>query len=271
MDNPRQALRILITGRVQGVGFRPFVSRIAKQFNLSGWVQNLGGEVEIRVEGAADSLAGFVKDLTGRAPPLAQPNAPHIIQIPPEGLTGFSILHSQQGEGANIHIPPDFFVCADCLAEMGNPDERRHRYPFINCTQCGPRYTLIDRLPYDRPNTAMAGFPLCPACRAEYENPIDRRYHAQPLACAECGPSLTYRLIGQPDLVGNETALDACIKALKTGLIVALKGVGGYHLLCDARDDAVVGRLRQRKHRPAKPLAVLLPSRGPEGLESVSA
>ncbi len=270
-ETARLALRILVTGRVQGVGFRPFVSRLANEFNLSGWVLNRGGEVEIRAEGKAEDLAGFVRDLAGRAPPLARPDPPQVFHVPPEGFQGFAIQHSQEGEGANIHIPPDYFVCADCLAEMQNPNERRHRYPFINCTQCGPRYTLIDRLPYDRPNTAMADFSLCPACRTEYENPLDRRYHAQPLACAECGPGLLYRVIGQPDRVGNETALAACVQALRNGLIVAVKGVGGYHLLCDARDEATVQRLRQRKHRPAKPLAVLLPSRGSEGLDGVLA
>ncbi|CAG1772356.1 partial Carbamoyltransferase HypF, partial [uncultured bacterium] len=269
MDELPQSCLILVTGRVQGVGFRPFVSRIAHRFKLAGWVLNRGGEVEIRVEGPPQALAGFQRALVGQAPPLARPDPPRVTAVPCLGLAGFAIKHSEAGEGANIHIPPDYFVCADCLAEMRDPDERRYRYPFINCTQCGPRYTLIDRLPYDRPHTAMAGFELCPACRAEYENPLDRRYHAQPLACAECGPSLTFRVPGQPDRVGNETALDACIKALKTGLIVAVKGVGGYHLLCDARDEGIVGRLRERKYRPAKPLAVLLPSRGTEGLDWV--
>jgi len=264
-----QSLRILITGRVQGVGFRPFVSRLAHQFNLAGWVKNVGGEVEIRAEGSADSLSGFVRDLIEQAPPLARPDPPRVFNISPEGLTEFSIRHSQEGEGINVHIPSDYFVCADCLEEMQNPKERRYRYPFINCTQCGPRYTLIDRLPYDRPNTSMAGFLLCPACRAEYEDPLDRRYHAQPLACALCGPSLIFRVIGQPDITGNEAALDSCIQALNQGLIVAAKGVGGYHLLCDASDEEAVDRLRRRKHRPAKPLAVLLPSRGPNGLDCV--
>jgi hydrogenase maturation protein HypF len=253
------------------VGFRPFVSRIANQFNLAGWVQNLGGEVEIRVEGETESLTGFIRELVERAPPLAKPNIPQAIEVLFEGLQGFVIKHSQDGVVANIHIPPDYFVCEDCLSEMQNPDERRYRYPFINCTQCGPRYTLIDRLPYDRPNTSMAGFDLCRLCRAEYENPLDRRYHAQPLACAECGPGLLYRELGQTDITGNEPALDACIQALRKGLIVAVKGVGGYHLLCDARNEETVVRLRQRKHRPAKPLAVLLPSRGAEGLDDVFA
>ena len=264
-----QSLQILITGRVQGVGFRPFVSRIANQYNLAGWVLNRSGEVEIRAEGSPENLQAFQLALIEQAPPLAQPNHPQITNVPVEGLIGFIIKHSEAGEGADVHIPPDYFVCDDCLAEMQDPAERRFQYPFINCTQCGPRYTLIDRLPYDRPNTAMAGFMLCPACRAEYENPLDRRYHAQPLACAECGPSLTFRQLGWSDITDNPTALNACIHALNNGLIVAVKGVGGYHLICDATDNVVVERLRKAKHRPAKPLAVLLPWTGIDGLDGV--
>ena len=250
------------------MGFRPFVYRIANEFNLSGWVLNRGGEVEIRVEGTPANLEAFQRALLEQAPPLARPNPPLCTATSPIGLTGFVIKQSAAGQGSDVHIPPDYFVCDDCLAEMRNPAERRYRYPFINCTQCGPRYTLIDRLPYDRPNTAMRGFALCPACRTEYENPLDRRYHAQPLACDECGPVLTYRQAGR-DVTGNQAALDACLAALKTGGIVAVKGVGGYHLLCDATDDAVVNRLRRLKHRPAKPLAVLLPKRGVDGLDVV--
>ncbi|MCX7110576.1 MAG: carbamoyltransferase HypF [Proteobacteria bacterium] len=269
MSNNLQSLQILITGRVQGVGFRPFVSRIANGFDLSGWVLNRSGEVEIRVEGSPDNLKAFQRALIEQAPPLAQPNLPRCTPVPPEGLTGFIIKHSESGERADVHIPPDYFVCGDCLAEMQDPNERRYRYPFINCTQCGPRYTLIDRLPYDRPNTAMAGFELCPACRAEYENPLDRRYHAQPLACAECGPSLIFQQPGQPDMTGNQAAIDACLDALRKGLIVAVKGVGGYHLMCDATQNSAVDRLRTAKNRPAKPLAVLLPSLGADGLDFV--
>jgi hydrogenase maturation protein HypF len=295
------ALRILVTGRVQGVGFRPFVSRIAHELGLSGWVRNRSGEVEIHAEGPAESLDAFVRALTERAPPLAQPEPPTVEPAAPAGLSGFAIRESAPGEVPRIHIPPDYFVCADCLAEMAGPKERRYRYPFINCTQCGPRYTLIDRLPYDRPNTAMADFELCPECRAQYEDPADRRYHAQPLACPRCGPRLVFSVgsgkalfksphpnppqsqtvvLGAPRRPfpegegarsANESALSACLAALRAGLIVAVKGVGGYHLLCDAGNEAAVRRLRDRKHRPHKPLAVLVPWRGKEGLELADA
>ncbi len=260
------ALHIVVTGRVQGVGFRPFVSRIAKEYGLSGWVRNRSGQVEIQVEGSQKALASFQDALINRAPPLAQPEPPQVQPIDCSGLLGFSIEHSEAGEIADNHIPPDYFVCDDCRAEMQNPAERRYRYPFINCTQCGPRYTLIDALPYDRPNTAMAGFELCPACYAEYSNPVDRRYHAQPLACAQCGPHLTFSRAGYANIVENEAALAACIAGLKQGLVIAVKGVGGYHLMCDATNPAPVKMLRQRKPRPDKPLAILIPWRGDDGL-----
>jgi len=263
------AFRFVITGRVQGVGFRPFVSRLAHECCLTGWVLNRSGQVEIHVEGSGDRLTAFKHALIDRAPPLAQPEAPHISPADPCGYSGFTIEASENGDHTDVHIPPDYFVCNDCLAEMQNPEERRYRYPFINCTQCGPRYTLIDRLPYDRPNTAMTDFTLCPECQSEYSNPLDRRYHAQPLACSRCGPSLSFRRFGHPDLIGDEVALAACLAALHKGLIVAVKGVGGYHLLCDATDADSVQRLRERKHRPHKPLAVLVPWRGEDGLEMV--
>lgn len=265
--NEIQAKQIVISGRVQGVGFRPFVYRLADEFGLAGWVRNRSGQVEIRVEGAGPALVAFADALYNRAPPLARPDYPRIASAAPLGLRSFSIEASEAGDEADIHLPPDYFVCDDCLAEMRNPVERRYRYPFINCTQCGPRYTLIDRLPYDRPNTAMAAFSLCSDCRDEYENPLDRRYHAQPLACARCGPSLTFSRPGAVDINGNEQALSACFDAMRNGLIVAVKGVGGYHLLCDAEDPEVIGRLRLRKPRPDKPLAVLVPWRGEDGLE----
>lgn len=264
-----KAVHIVITGRVQGVGFRPFVSRLAHEFNLTGWVRNRSGQVEIRVEGSDKQLAAFSLALYEKAPPLAQPDHPIISTIAVDGYSAFTIEQSAAGEKPDSHIPPDYFVCDDCLAEMQNPLQRRYRYPFINCTQCGPRYTLIDSLPYDRPNTTMAEFELCAECRAEYLQPVDRRFHAQPLACSKCGPNLTFHHQGYPDLNNNEEALAACLQHLRDGLIVAVKGVGGYHLFCDATDAVAVDLLRQRKSRPDKPLAVLLPWRGENGLEMV--
>ena len=266
------AVRIVVTGRVQGVGFRPFVSRLANQLGISGWVRNRNGQVEIHAEGKAVDVKAFQLGLIEQAPPLAQPDYPEVNSTEPSNFTDFSIkVSSSNGASgaSDIHIPPDYFVCDDCLAEMQDPNERRYRYPFINCTQCGPRYTLIDRLPYDRPNTSMAGFPLCPECYAEYSNPLDRRYHAQPLACPGCGPQLIFRRFGFDDLAGNEVALSACIAGLLQGLVIAVKGVGGYHLLCDATNPESVRRLREHKNRPDKPLAVMVPWRGENGLDWV--
>lgn len=249
------------------MGFRPFVARLANELGLTGWVRNRSGQVEIHAEGRADVLATFRTGLIHRAPPLAQPEHFEAESVEPESYTDFVIHASEISVSSDTHIPPDYFVCDDCLAEMQNPEERRYRYPFINCTQCGPRYTIIDSLPYDRPNTAMAGFALCPACHAEYSNPLDRRYHAQPLACSRCGPSLTFHRLGFADVSDNEAALSACLEGLRAGWIVAVKGVGGYHLLCDATQSLPVNRLRQRKLRPDKPLAILVPWCGGNGLE----
>jgi len=257
------AQRIQVRGRVQGVGFRPFICRLARRFALRGWVRNRSGEVDIHVEGAVEHVSAFVNAICQKAPPLAQPEVPRIEDAAFQNYREFNIRDSEPGAAGSIVIPPDHFVCAECLAEMSNPDARRYRYPFTNCTQCGPRYTIIDRLPYDRPHTAMAAFPLCPDCQAEYDDPADRRYHAQPLACPRCGPTLEFRPAGLEPVRGNEAALAACIQALRIGQIVAVKGVGGYHLLCDARSEVAVQRLRDRKHRPAKPLAVLIPETDP--------
>ena len=254
-----EARRIRARGRVQGVGYRPFVVRLARRLGLTGWVRNVGGEVDIHVEGVPDQLAEFAGALRREAPPLAAPASIEVSPATCEGHADFAIRESGAGSESPIAVPPDCFVCPDCLAEMSDPAARRYRYPFTNCTQCGPRYTIIDRLPYDRPNTAMAGFRLCPDCLAEYEDPADRRYHAQPLACPHCGPMLEFREAGRPAISGNAAAMAACVEGLRRGLIVAAKGIGGYHLLCDATDNAAVERLRARKHRPAKPLAVMVP------------
>ena len=267
--NKPQARFINVTGRVQGVGFRPFVSRLAHQHNLSGWVRNRAGQVDIWVQGESKQLDLFEQQLITKAPPLAKPDQLQSQPVIPADFDNFTILASESGDVSQAHIPPDYFICDDCLAEMRDKTQRRYRYPFINCTQCGPRYTIIERLPYDRPNTSMAAFPLCPECRKDYENPVDRRFHAQPLACPVCGPTLGFRQPGSADINDNETAIKATVAALRSGLIVAVKGIGGYHLLCSATSEAAVLKLRQRKHRIFKPLAVMLPWSGKDGLDAV--
>ena len=252
------AKRITLTGRVQGVGFRPFVYRLAHRHGITGWVRNVTGRVEILAGGSAEQLEAFEHGLIDDAPPLAQP-ALQSSEASDEPTGEYFEIHKSEGSGeADIHVPPDQFCCDDCLSELRDPSERRHRYPFINCTQCGPRYTLIRALPYDRPNTTLADFPLCDACRAEYENPMDRRFHAQPLACPVCGPRVEF-VRGVETPIVEEGAIEAALNALHAGEIVAVKGVGGYHLLCDAGNQQAVRKLRERKPRPHKPLAVMFP------------
>jgi hydrogenase maturation protein HypF len=257
-----------LTGRVQGVGFRPFVYRLAARHRLAGWVRNRCGEVEILAQGDEAALAAFGAALLGQAPPLARPRVASSSAATVVALADFRILPSEAGSAADPHrvsgvdvmpgvyVAPDRFCCDDCLSELRDPTDRRYRYPFANCTQCGPRYTLIRRLPYDRANTTMADFALCTQCRREYQDPHDRRYHAEPIACPACGPALEFRA-GGVHVPGNEPALAAVVAALTAGKIVAVKGVGGYHLMCDATDAAAVARLRSRKHRAHKPLAVM--------------
>jgi hydrogenase maturation protein HypF len=259
------ARRWRIGGRVQGVGFRPFVYRLAHVYELTGWVRNNGGEVEIHGEGAPDRLEVFGCALLSRAPPAAAARLLEIRPVQEERSDEFRILASTAGEELRIHVPADLFTCDECFAELRDPTARRHNYPFINCTQCGPRYTLIRAMPYDRANTSLERFPLCPDCTAEYTDPLDRRFHAEPLACAACGPVLYWH--GRSRVVGNAPSLGAALDGLGDGKIIAVRGVGGYHLLCDARDEGTVARLRLRKGRPAKPLAVMLPWRGPDGLD----
>lgn len=261
-----EARRWLVTGRVQGVGFRPFVFRLAQRFGLPGRVQNLAGQVLIEAEGETAVLDAFGAALLSDAPPLAQAEMIRAERIAYRRLEHFEIMPSATA-AAQIHMPPDYFMCADCRREMQTTHERRYRYPFINCTQCGPRYTLITQLPYDRANTTMAGFALCPACRSEYENPLDRRFHAEPVACPACGPQLCF--VTPHGQTAGTAALDGCIAALQQGEIVAVKGIGGYHLLCDARNAAAIARLRVRKQRPHKPLALMFPWCGADGLEQV--
>jgi len=259
------ARRWRIAGRVQGVGFRPFVYRLAHEHALSGWVRNSGGEVEVHAEGSEESLRAFGEALLSRAPPAARPRLLGARRVAREWFEEFSVRASAAGAQPHVHLPPDLFACEDCLAEVADPRARRFRYPFINCTQCGPRYTLIRSLPYDRANTSMDRFALCPQCAAEYADPLDRRFHAEPLACDVCGPMLRWRAAGSA-IAGNAQALAATVAALRAGRIIAVRGIGGYHLCCDAADEAAVLRLRARKGRPAKPLAVMVPWGGHDGL-----
>ena len=262
------ARRIVVGGRVQGVGFRPFVYRIARVSGLCGWVRNDSGQVVIHIEGCARGMERFERALIAEAPPLARPRLEVSQDAVIQHLDDFRILASEDAEHPDVHLPPDLFCCDDCVAEFQSRSERRYRYPFTNCTQCGPRYTIIEALPYDRPNTAMAAFALCTRCREEYENTLDRRFHAQPLACPDCGPVLTFVRRARV-LARGEDALAATVRCLREGGIVAVKGVGGYHLMCDPANDAAVLRLRERKHRPHKPLAVMFPQAGADGLAAM--
>ncbi|BAU48741.1 hydrogenase maturation protein HypF [Sulfurifustis variabilis] len=262
--------RWLVAGRVQGVGFRPFVHRLARAHELTGWVQNRMGQVEIVGQGTGPRLDAFARALLAEAPPLARPRVVRMEPIDAGALVDFEIRASEARGAAAVHVPPDYYACPDCVREMRDPNDRRYRYPFINCTQCGPRYTLIARLPYDRPNTSMAGFALCPECRREYEDPLDRRFHAEPVACPTCGPRLRFRESGADSSIDEPgAAFDAALRALQDGRILAVKGVGGYHLMCDARSEQAVARLRRRKPRPHKPLAVMFPPAGADGLDAL--
>lgn len=263
------AERLRLTGRVQGVGFRPFVFRLASQHGISGWVQNQLGEVEILAQGPLPNLDAFRAELVNQAPPLARPELASIARVKPRPMRDFRILRSAAVRKPRVFVPPDFFMCPDCLAELEDPQDRRYRYPFINCTQCGPRYTLIQSMPYDRPNTSMARFPLCPDCRAEYSDPGDRRFHAEPLACERCGPVLALRGNGEVAVDGNDACLLAAVRMLRAGRILAVKGIGGYHLLCDASNPAAIAHLRERKSRPSKPLAVMFPVSGRDSLTAL--
>jgi hydrogenase maturation protein HypF len=248
---------IVVSGIVQGVGFRPFVYQLACRLGLVGLVKNQTGGVWIEVEGDDSSLDQFLHDLTTHPPPLAQIKEIHCLPLTLQGERQFRIEVSEGTSASSIFIGPDVATCDACLAELFDPQDRRYRYPFLNCTHCGPRLTIIRRVPYDREQTTMAGFALCPACRAEYDDPANRRFHAQPTACARCGPHL-FML----DQAGRSLDLDYplahAVDALRWGLIGAVKGLGGYHLACVAVEERPVAELRRRKHRDDKPFAIMV-------------
>jgi hydrogenase maturation protein HypF len=263
----------VVSGVVQGVGFRPFAYRLASELGLGGFVGNDSASVFIEVEGPPGALDRFAERLVGDAPPLARIHAVSVSAVLPNGEGEFRIVASVAGLGGRTPVPPEIGVCDECMAEVADPHNRRFRYSFTNCTNCGPRFTIIRDLPYDRPSTTMAAFKMCAACRAEYESPGDRRYHAQPVACPACGPHLSYQasspVVGapvarspvarSPVVTGDDDALTAAQACLAAGGTVAIKGVGGYHLCCDASSEGAVRQLRTRKARAGKPFAVMVP------------
>jgi hydrogenase maturation protein HypF len=250
--------RIEVEGTVQGVGFRPWVFRLAVELGLSGRVRNDPRGATIEAFGPPGILDVFLRRLRAEAPPAAVLREAREERIPAERLPGFAIVPSDDEGARRVSIPPDLATCPECLREVGDPADRRHGYPFTNCTQCGPRYTIARDVPYDRPATTMAGFAMCPDCRREYDDPADRRFHAQPIACPRCGPRV--RLLGpsgEPARLGSDAIAGAAL-ALREGRIVAVKGLGGYHLACNATSPAAVRRLRERKRRDEKPFAVMV-------------
>ena len=253
-------LKIALRGAVQGVGFRPFVFRLAEEMKLTGWVNNSPQGVLIEVEGARPALEKFRFRLEAEKPPRSSIQSLESSWLDSVGCKKFEIRASDTGGGKTALVLPDIATCPDCLREIFDPANRRFRYPFTNCTNCGPRFSIIEALPYDRANTSMKQFALCPACQAEYDNPRDRRFHAQPNACPVCGPRLEFWSATGEIIFGGDEALLAAAQAVRRGKIVAVKGLGGFHLLADARNEKAVERLRERKHREEKPFALMFPS-----------
>jgi len=253
----RQRVRIRVTGVVQGVGFRPFVFLLARRYGLAGSVHNTTCGVEIDAEGGAGGVEDLLTALRDEAPPLARVSGVVSEEVPLMGAASFRMAESALDAGQAALISPDASVCSDCLAELDDPGDRRYGYPFINCTNCGPRFTVVESLPYDRERTTMRCFPLCPDCDGEYGDPENRRFHAEPNACPACGPQLSLLAPGGSLIAGGDRAMAEARALFCAGKIVAVKGLGGYHLACNAADDNTVARLRRRKGRPHKPLVVM--------------
>ncbi len=251
------SLHIHINGIVQGVGFRPFIYNLAQQYGLKGWVRNSASGVDIEVTGNQSDLQAFVDAIPLDAPPLAQIDLIDSHEIDLQAFTDFTIIKSKDRSSDFIPISPDVAICAQCQQELFDPQDRRYRYPFINCTNCGPRFSIIKDIPYDRPKTSMAGFIMCADCLEEYENPADRRFHAQPVACPACGPQVWFEVEPGQVTADQSEAITLARQFLAEGKILAVKGLGGFHLACDAANPEAVARLRARKDRPAKPFALM--------------
>jgi len=249
--------KISVGGVVQGVGFRPFVYRLAQEHNLKGWVRNTSGNVEIEVEGDEETLENFLADLEAKAPPMAHIERVEATFYPLKGYTEFEIYQSLSQKGKYQLVSPDIATCKDCKREIFYPTDRRFGYPFTNCTNCGPRFTIIEDIPYDRAKTTMHKFQMCPECQQEYDDPLNRRFHAQPNACPKCGPSLEL-VNGNGNPIDYSNAIESASELLKAGKILAIRGLGGFHLACDATNEKAINILRIRKRRPSKPLAVMM-------------
>ncbi len=258
--SPPERLQMTVRGAVQGVGFRPYVYRLAAELQLNGWVANAPDGLHVEVEGEHLRIAEFRLRLVSEAPPLARVMSVEARLLPPVGYDRFEIRESEHKGSPSAVILPDVATCSECFSELSDPYNRRYRYPFINCTHCGPRYSIITSLPYDRPNTTMAAFKMCPQCLEEYHEPTDRRFHAQPIACPRCGPFVELWDGKGKILARGEEALVEIVQALRAGHIVAVKGLGGFHLMADACSSTEVHKLRKRKHRGIKPFAVMFPS-----------
>lgn len=249
-------LKLHIKGIVQGVGFRPFVYRLAVEKQLTGWINNTSAGVEIEINGSEEQISSFLQEFSRNLPPLAQVDTIEKESVSPKDYSSFQIVESQNIAGEFFPIPADSAICPDCMRELFDPHDRRFRYPFINCTNCGPRYSIIRSIPYDRPNTTMADFILCTDCQKEYDNPLDRRFHAQPVACPVCGPNLWSSTNGTAHK--EDKAIQVIRDLIANGKIAAIKGLGGFHLACDALNENAINNLRVRKHRFDKPFAVMV-------------
>jgi hydrogenase maturation protein HypF len=256
MSNQKRTLKLNIKGIVQGVGFRPFIYNLAVKNKLNGWVRNSSAGVDIEVSGNKIVLELFIKTIKNGAPPLSKIDIIKEEWLDEKHFDSFDILFSEDDPNSFIPISPDISICDDCLNELFDTDNKRYRYPFINCTNCGPRFTIIKSIPYDRPKTTMSSFNLCQYCADEYTDPTNRRFHAQPVACPECGPQISF-VINKEVVSKGENALQQAREYIRNGKIIAVKGIGGYHLACDAYDEIAVSNLRERKHRIDKAFAVM--------------